>query len=161
MPIRLFRSPARGRRADRVRYCRRADYLRLLVFMDNSVDRPAKRTRTSVDDSTGVDRDAAQVATRMIEDHSVWMDDGNVVISAGDNPTRLFKCHRSVLCKHSIVFREILALPPAHESAEDQYQGLPRVHLTDKPEDVRALLNLLYNPRWVSKTRLKCSCSHE
>ena len=82
----------------------------------------------------------------MIEDETVWLDDGNVIVSAGEDPVRLFKCHRSILCKHSVVFSEMLAIPPLM-SADEQYQGLPRIHLTDATEDVQALLKLLYDPR--------------
>ena len=35
---------------------------------------------------------------QFVQDPDIWLDDGNIVIAAGTEPTRLFKCHRSVLC---------------------------------------------------------------
>ena len=95
-----------------------------------------KRSRPTAGDT---DRPA------LVEDSDVWMTDGNVVISAGVDPTYLFKCHCSVLSKHSVVFERMLGIPPA-AGPEDQYQNLPKVHLTDDPDDVRMLLTILYSP---------------
>ena len=80
----------------------------------------------------------------VVEDQDMWMDDGNVVISVGDNPAHLFKCHRSVLSDNSVVFERMLGIPPS-TAPEEQYQGLPKVHLTDDADDVRKLLKILHN----------------
>ena len=103
-------------------------------------ERPTLK-RPRVDDEDHTDGPA------FVEDQEVWMDDGNVVVSAGSHPTHLFKCHRSVLSKHSVAFERILGIPPS-TAPEEQYEGLPRVHLTDDTDDVRRLLKILYDPTY-------------
>lgn len=96
----------------------------------------------------------------------MWMDDGNVVLGAvhellvddsvegtattATMTTRLFRCHKSVLAKHSSVFRDMFAL--AQVVATENYEGVPLVSLPDRAEDVKALLQVLYDPMYVLAT---------
>lgn len=97
---------------------------------------PIKRARTEGEGDDG------HTEPIIVEDKTVWMDDGNIIISAGDDPVYHFKCHKSVLCKNSEVFSEMFGL----QLSGDQREGLPVVPLPDPVNDVRALLDMLYDP---------------
>ena len=111
-----------------------------------SADGPQlKRARTE-------DDDAAREPT-VIEDKAVWMDDGNIVVSAGTDPIYLFKCHRSVLSTNSEVLSDMFGL----QLSGDQHDGVPVVPLPDPADDVRSLLQILYDPMCVILTlALRC-----
>ena len=97
---------------------------------------PAKRRRT--DEQPGESTEVAPVI-----DERLWYDDGNIVVSAGTKPGRLFKCHRSVLTKNSEVFSEMFSFP--FSSMNEMYDGVPCVRLPDPEDDVRMFLTLLYD----------------
>ena len=111
-------------------------------------ERPNKRLRTADDPSSDSDIDIEGSDPETVEDETVWMHDGNVVIAAGSSPVHVFKCHKSVLSKHSEVFRDMFGSPVA-ENAEGlqspMYTSLPKVDLSDSPDDVRAFLAVLYD----------------
>jgi len=70
-----------------------------------------------------------------------WMDDGSVVVIAEN---RTFRVHRSVLVRHSEVFRDMFALAQPGTSASDTIDGCPFVHVSDSAEDFAHLLRPLY-----------------
>ncbi|KAI0699088.1 hypothetical protein BC835DRAFT_1541450 [Cytidiella melzeri] len=83
-------------------------------------------------------------------DTSIWMSDGNLVIAVEDpgddlEMTYAFKCHMSVLAKHSTVFEALFTLPQSPDQAET-YDGVPLVVLPDPYPDVKELLQMLYDP---------------
>ena len=107
----------------------------------DDAERPTKRPKTDSDEQST--EDAAPV---MKEDEEVWMEDGNIVVSAGTDPIVLFRCHRFVLAKYSEVFKDMFSLPESGASATETYRNIPRVHLAgDSPEDVRDLLRMMYD----------------
>ncbi|KAI0356842.1 hypothetical protein OH77DRAFT_1423076 [Trametes cingulata] len=67
---------------------------------------------------------------------TLYFDDGNVILQAG---ATLFCVHRSLLSKHSAVFRDLFA----QEHAE--FRGLPHISMEETPEEVEALLNVVYD----------------
>lgn len=78
------------------------------------------------------------MATTRIQD--LWYDDGNIVLQAG---TLTFKVHRSILCKQSEVFKDMLALGPTHnqrEGTDDAPLLVPEV----SGEAFANLLRMLY-----------------
>ena len=95
----------------------------------------------------------SQEESVFVVDDQVWFADGNIIVSAGIKEILLFKCHQSLLSKHSEVFKDMFTLPPT--AIMETYQGLPKVHLPDPAEDVRALLRMLYDPTYVALT---CRC---
>ena len=97
--------------------------------------------------------DFASVA--VVKDKMVWMDDGNFIIAAGRNPTIVFKCHQSVLIKHSLIFADMFSLPPSSEI--EAYEGVPMVALVDHPDDIRELLAVLYDPTCVIYSKAACA----
>ena len=82
-------------------------------------------------------------------DEDIWYDDGNVVISSGIIPVRMFKCHRSFLAKHCEAFNGMFSLPLSADN--EMYDGVPCVHLPDNGDDVRSFLLMLHNPAYVQK----------
>lgn len=83
-----------------------------------------------------------------VHDTELWLSDGNVILvtakeTSDDKAYNAFRCHKSMLAKHSPVFHDMLSLP---QSAEDEeYEGVPVVRLPDSTDDVRGLLKILYN----------------
>lgn len=100
-------------------------------------EQPLKRRRIDdgVSGSQGPD-------LKYVEDQDVWMDDGSIIIAAGTDPTHLFKCHKSVLSKNSLVFSEMFGLALTGNA----YQDVPVVPLPDAANDVRTLIRMLYDP---------------
>ena len=108
------------------------------------------------------------------KDPNFWFLDGNVVLSASDatvtrglcethiitlnsdriNSTTsvLFRVHKGVLSRSSVVFRNMFNPENTTESSlisinnEDLFEGLPLVRLQDSREEVQALLEALYDP---------------
>ncbi|KAI0345789.1 hypothetical protein BDW22DRAFT_913517 [Trametopsis cervina] len=88
-----------------------------------------------------------------IRDTDVWLSDGNVVIVAEDKDdaplkTYAFKCHRSVLARHSPVFDTLFTLPQPSEAGEE-YDGAPVVRLPDPYKVLKSVLKMLYDPHGV------------
>ena len=100
-------------------------------------EQPLKRRRT--DDGGG---DTQGPSPRYVEDKDLWLDDGNIIISAGADPAHLFKCHKSVLTRNSPVFDEMFGVALTGEV----YEGVPVVPLPDDVDDVRRLIRMLYDP---------------
>lgn len=72
---------------------------------------------------------------------ALYFDDGNVILSCGST---LFRVHRSLLSKHSAVFRERFQ-PPAEDVKPQILRGFPHLILDDTSEDMEALLNVIYD----------------
>ncbi|KAF8509838.1 hypothetical protein JB92DRAFT_2831819 [Gautieria morchelliformis] len=86
---------------------------------------------------------ADDVSPKMVlrRSEELYMDDGNLIVAAKDVA---FRVHRSILARHSEVFRdmfEVVSLP----SDAEIYDGHPVVPLSDAPEDVLRLLCALYD----------------
>lgn len=99
------------------------------------------------------DNECRRIDLEMKRDPDMWMGDGNVVIAAVDETgeekgIRLFRCHMSVLAKHSTVFEDLFALARGLDAEE--YEGLPLVTVTADCNDVKGLLRILYDPLCVS-----------
>lgn len=91
-----------------------------------------------------------KVGAEFVHDTDIWMSDGNIIIAADhsteeDTITYVFRCHKSVLCRHSEVFEGLFEV--GHASPAEQYEGLPLVHFPDSYQDVKGLLRLLYDLR--------------
>lgn len=74
-------------------------------------------------------------------DHpSLYFDDGNVILSCGNT---LFCVHRSLLSKHSPVFKDLFE--PQEDVKPEMLRGWPHYPLKDSNEDVQALLEVIYD----------------
>lgn len=69
-----------------------------------------------------------------------WFEDGNIILLAGNVA---FKVHRSLLCRHSQVFKDLFEL--SQPSDEEEMEGVPAVSLHDSPHELSDLLDMIYN----------------
>ncbi|KAI0789928.1 hypothetical protein C8Q75DRAFT_717484 [Abortiporus biennis] len=75
---------------------------------------------------------------------TLWFDDGNVVLVAVDGMGG-FKLHRSILSRHSIVFRDLFTIPQPSEG--ETMEKCPVVRLQDSARDLDCLFTALYAGR--------------
>ena len=85
-----------------------------------------------------------------MDDEDIYYEDGNLVVSAnggtnGDTGIVYFRVHKSILGKHSPVFKDMFSLPSPEEV--EQHDGVPLVHVHDDVSDLRSFLKALYEPR--------------
>ncbi|KAL0947807.1 hypothetical protein HGRIS_013880 [Hohenbuehelia grisea] len=95
-------------------------------------------------------------------DAELYFRDGNVVLTVerteeydgGDLATIItyFRVHKSILAQHSMVFRDMFALPQPPEH-RDLYDGVDLIRLHDSQDDLKALLQLFYDPLFVPAGR--------
>lgn len=67
---------------------------------------------------------------------TLYFDDGNVILGAG---RILFCVHRSLLSKHSTVYRDIF------EQTQARFRGHLHVEMEETAEEVEALVNVIYD----------------
>ncbi|KAF7376427.1 hypothetical protein MSAN_00058300 [Mycena sanguinolenta] len=85
-------------------------------------------------------------------DPAFYFDDGNIILSAKDADECIvyFRVHRSILTKHSPVFKDMFTMPLPQD--EDQYDGAPLVEMAgDSADALRSLVALLYDPECTSE----------
>jgi BTB/POZ domain len=91
-----------------------------------------------------MDTSDGELVPQIIKHPSLYFPDGNIILSVvHENDIHLFRCHKSILLKHSPVFVEMFRL--AQTEVDGQHE-VPDVTLTDAYQDVESLLNLLYDP---------------
>lgn len=93
---------------------------------ESSTQPPRKRART----------DAGELERHPL----LWYDDGNIVLRAQNTA---FRVHRSLLGRHSPVFKDLFAF--AQPSADDEIDGVPVVELHDSHFELADFLDVLYN----------------
>ena len=76
----------------------------------------------------------------LVHDEEIWFSDGNVVLLAQG---RAFKVYQLLLARDSEVFRGLFALP--QPSSAEAVDGCPIVYLTDRPEELRHLLRVIFD----------------
>lgn len=86
-------------------------------------------------ESSTVDNDA-RFPTRS----DIWFDDGSVVLQA---ELVQFRVHRTVLARHSSIFKDMFSIPQPPCGA--MVEGCPLVLLHDNSEDVYHILTALYD----------------
>ncbi|KAL1680157.1 hypothetical protein EV122DRAFT_208432 [Schizophyllum commune] len=97
---------------------------------------PRKRQRLEY---LQVETDSSTFPPQHHEKH--WYDDGSVVLHVEDT---LFRVHRSILARHSEIFRDAFALPAPVEAEE--HDGCPLVRLRgDRLQGWNELLDALYD----------------
>ena len=107
------------------------------------------RSDASSESTCGKKRAREESLSRGPERHGqLWFDDGNVVLLA-DNVA--FKVHRSLLSRHSTVFKDLFELSQPSAALDEQLDGVPLVKLHDSSHDLADLLDVIYNgPRYAS-----------
>ncbi|GJE95291.1 hypothetical protein PsYK624_114740 [Phanerochaete sordida] len=91
----------------------------------------------------------------IVHDDKLYLADGDLAIcsaAADDGTTTVFRVHKAVMAHNSPVFRGMFGLPAA-PAAQDCYDGASLVRVTDTAEELRALLDALYNPGALNVTR--------
>ncbi|RDX48949.1 hypothetical protein OH76DRAFT_1351594 [Lentinus brumalis] len=73
-------------------------------------------------------------------DEEFWFDDGTIVLIAGQVE---FKVYARPLVEHSPVFKDMLSLPQPESTTASKVPIRPRVHLSDSPDDLRYLFEVL------------------
>ncbi|KAF7322324.1 BTB domain-containing protein [Mycena chlorophos] len=82
----------------------------------------------------------APTTTELRRAEELWLEDGNIVLQAGNTQYRV---HRSMLARHSPVFRDMLAFPqPADAELVDE---CPLVRLHDAEAEVTPFLRALFD----------------
>jgi hypothetical protein len=76
-----------------------------------------------------------------IRHESLWFDDGSIVLCVEHT---LFRVHRTILCKHSEIFSDMLKIPQT--TSDTTIEGCTVVSLPDKAVDFVDLLKVLYDP---------------
>lgn len=77
------------------------------------------------------------------KDAKLWFEDGNIVLIAENHP---FKIHKGVLAAKSDFFSGMLSLPqPQTLEESEHFDGIPTMHLSDKWQDVRCVLQGIYH----------------
>ena len=77
------------------------------------------------------------------KDAKLWFEDGNIVLIAENHP---FKIHKGVLAAKSDFFSGMFSLPqPQTLEESERFDGIPTMHLSDKWQDVRCVLQGIYH----------------
>ena len=71
-----------------------------------------------------------------------WFDDGNVILEAEN--TR-FRVHRSLLSRHSSVFKDMFSLPQSVTDPGLLPEGCLIVILSDRATDIECILSVFYD----------------
>jgi hypothetical protein len=99
---------------------------------------------------TDMDRDLEVEVVPKVIKQSTWFQDGNIILqttSPSEDEIHLFRCHKSVLSKHSVVFAEMFELESyVCVRRTEEYDGVPVISIPDASADVSALLDMLYDP---------------
>lgn len=78
----------------------------------------------------------------LITRSKIWFDDGSVVIQAEKTQ---FRVHRSMLSRHSSVFRDMFSVPQPPGEQELVIEGCSVVHVSESSQDWEDLLTLMYD----------------
>lgn len=73
-----------------------------------------------------------------------WFDDGNIILEA---ELTQFKVYRGILSANSDVFRDMFALARGGGSEGEEVDGCSVVHVSDKAEDLRYVLQVLHDSK--------------
>ncbi|KAL1659878.1 hypothetical protein GGF50DRAFT_64397 [Schizophyllum commune] len=99
--------------------------------------RPAKRARTE---------DEPEPVVRCEE---LWYDDGNLILQAERTQ---FRVHRSILCKQSIVFKDMKEAS-CTSTGSITVEGCPVVELQDSAKEIRYMLQCIYDTYVIASRR--------
>jgi hypothetical protein len=80
-----------------------------------------------------------------------WFDDGNIILQA---EFEQFKVYSGILSAKSEIFRDMFSIPQPVEG-DGVVEGCHVVHLSDTAEEVRYVLDALYNGRSVVTPHLR------
>ncbi|KAI0753739.1 hypothetical protein C8Q74DRAFT_1373685 [Fomes fomentarius] len=99
-------------------------------------ERPPKRPRVS-DEGQPECSQALSKPSGIKRNEECWMDDGNIVLIAGETA---FKVDREYLSAESTVFEHMLSSTP---TGDEVFDGLPVVRLPDNPTDLAVFFGMI------------------
>ncbi|CAA7266005.1 unnamed protein product [Cyclocybe aegerita] len=83
------------------------------------------------------------VSGSSVKRHEVlWLEDGNVILQAEDVQ---FRVHRSMLVRHSPIFRDMFSIPQPQNPQDSDPDGCPVIVLSDSADDVGQVLAIFYD----------------
>ncbi|KAJ3513919.1 hypothetical protein NLJ89_g2688 [Agrocybe chaxingu] len=104
----------------------------------------AKRPKLASGDEDATMSDLSGGITRS---EDFWLDDGNIILQAESTQ---FRVHKSMLARHSTVFKDMFSFPQPAEPLDPVVEGCPVVTLSDPAWDVEVILSIFYD-------NVKCS----
>ncbi|KAH6907596.1 hypothetical protein BKA70DRAFT_360027 [Coprinopsis sp. MPI-PUGE-AT-0042] len=84
----------------------------------------------------------SQGSVPVIRSTKCWLDDGNLVLQVEQTQ---FRVHKSVLARHSPVFRDMSSFSQPPEEDEPMVEGCPIVYLSDSAQQWELLIGVLYD----------------
>ncbi|PPQ74638.1 hypothetical protein CVT24_004232, partial [Panaeolus cyanescens] len=72
---------------------------------------------------------------------AVWMEDGNLIIQAGQTQFKVYKC---ILSRSSSIFCDVFSLPPSPSDPDATVDGCPVMIVHDPPEDMEHVLSAIH-----------------
>ena len=90
--------------------------------------------------------------------NDLWFPDGDIILTAyrekhssNTHSTRghtsiLFRVHKSIISNHCKVFKDIFGIP-ATKGVDQEIEGVPVVHLSDKASHLADFLGIIYGQR--------------
>ncbi|KAL1946218.1 hypothetical protein VTO73DRAFT_15345 [Trametes versicolor] len=76
--------------------------------------------------------------SKLARDTDTWLEDGNIVLVAG---TRAFRVYKGLLAAQSSMFADMFFA--SRPQADELFEGCPVVRLSDSPEELKHLLDVL------------------
>ncbi|KAH9922101.1 uncharacterized protein B0H18DRAFT_1019106 [Fomitopsis serialis] len=76
----------------------------------------------------------------LVRDEELWFSDGNLMLEANGH---VFRIYQGLLAQNSEVFRDLFTTP--RSTYVETFEGCRVFHLTDRPEDLRHLLRVVYH----------------
>lgn len=108
---------------------------------------PPKRRRTEDSLEDPSDRPADPVRS------DIWYDDGNVILQAENTQ---YKVYRGVLAQSSSVFRDMFSFPQPPASNMVTIEGCPVIRLSDSAEEVKYILQAIFEQKYMVPGHLLC-----
>ncbi len=103
----------------------------MIIEIDDRASSENPRKRVKLEEP---DRDTDE---KPFQDHpTLYIEDGNVILRTGGT---LFCVHKSLLSKHSPVFRELF------QRDAERFRGLAHYTMEETREDLEVLLNVIYD----------------
>lgn len=108
----------------------------------STLDSSTKKRKLAEDGSS---EDASESVTP-VRSGDIWYEDGNIVLQAEHTQ---YKVYRGILAKSSPVFEDMFSFPQPPASEVEMVDGCFVVHLSDSAEEVRYILQALFERRCV------------
>ncbi|KAH7909596.1 hypothetical protein BJ138DRAFT_209656 [Hygrophoropsis aurantiaca] len=117
------------------------------VLEDPFTGRVSNINNTQVDSEDELDELLSAITPPPVKCEDIWFDDGNIILHINNT---IFRVHKSVLVKHSSVWKTMASLP---QSGHSGARSISIVALHDDVQDMKELLMVFYNPLYFMYSR--------